>query len=129
MSGEGPGVHPDPPADLAKRELPIAEVGLNRPLQLVDLRGSGLKGIGADGRLIVGGDYSMARRWSKALHDHPQEIDGIWYRARNDPDRLSVAVYNRAAGVLEMVMEWKLASSAGLQRVLPIIDYYEFGIG
>lgn len=201
MTNKGPGQHPDPPANLAQRELPLVEIGeplwrifqnrydnplffgqqatqrfddpshtfgicycardehgavvetfghsagvnlvtqkaldarsllkisLERTLEVVDLTGPGLKVIGADSRLTSGGDYGTSQRWSLALHEHPWEVDGILYRARNDPDRLSVAVYSRAAGLLEVAREWKFASTAGMERILPVIEHYGFGIG
>lgn len=72
-----------------------AVVWAMRPLRLVDLTGRGLARIGADERLCAG-DYDVSRRWAKAIYDHPQRPDGIYYRARHDPSQHSVALFDRA---------------------------------
>ena len=45
------------------------------------------------------------------------------------PDPRSVAVYDGAAEVLEVTRQWKLGDPPGLRLILPVFDYYEFGIG
>lgn len=71
-----------------------AVVRSTRPLRLIDLTGHGLTRIGADERLCAG-DYDASRRWAKAIYDHPQHPDGIYYRARHDPSQRSVALFDR----------------------------------
>lgn len=48
----------------------IATINLKRKINLVDITGSGLAKLGADGRLTTG-PHALARRWSKAFYDHP----------------------------------------------------------
>src|SRR3990172_9226613 len=67
------------PGQLARRNL--AEVRPPRPLRLLNPIGAGLARIGADARLFAG-EHEVARRWSLALHWHPQAPDGILYPAR-----------------------------------------------
>lgn len=83
---------PMTPAILATRRLCILE--FSRPLRLVDLTGSGLARLGADARLIAA-DHDIAQRWSRALWQHPSVPDGLLYRARHDPSRNSVALFDR----------------------------------
>ena len=201
MTGQGPGVHPDPPEDFAQRELPLMDFGgslwriyqckYNSPiffgknvrnrfdapqgeygvcycshdeygafvetfgrgqgpnivtqkalksrsliqievkeeLRLVDLTGAGLKRLGADNRIASGGNYDVTRKWSRAVHEHPVRSDGLLYLSRNDPSRLCVAVFERAAQKVALNREWQLGSPAGLAVVLPVIEHYGFGVG
>lgn len=39
--------------------------------------------------------YTVSQRWSQAIHDHPDERDGILYRPRHDPARLAPAIFDR----------------------------------
>ena len=65
------------------------------PLRLVDLTGPGLPRLGADARL-ADGDHQVSQAWSAAFHGHPDRPDGILYRARHDPSRFAVAIFERA---------------------------------
>lgn len=107
----------------------LVKIELDGPLELVDLAAEGLQKIGADGRLAGGGDYETSRRWSQALYRHPREIHGVLYRSRHDQSRECVAVYDRAGRALEVVGEWRLGKQAGLQRIMPVIDHYDYGVG
>jgi RES domain len=82
-------------SDTELAELAITTLFLARNLRLVDLHGGEAVGaIGATG--VVGvGPHSLARRWSKALHEHPDRPDGIEYRCRHNSDELAVALYHR----------------------------------
>lgn len=75
--------------------LAITTLALTRDLRLVDLHGGEAVGaLGATG--VVGvGPQSLARRWSKALHNHPAKPDGIEYRCRHNSDELAVALFDR----------------------------------
>ncbi len=76
------------------RLLPLHEVRVDRPLQLVDLTGSGLARIDADARLCSG-EFSISQQWSLALFNHPSSPDGLYYRARHDPSRFSLVLFER----------------------------------
>lgn len=58
--------------------------------------------------------YTDAQAWSRALHDHPDGIDGILYRARHDLSRRAVALFDRV-GVesLEVVETWRFDGDWG----------------
>lgn len=68
-----------------------ARIEVAGDLRLVDLTGQGLARIRADGRLTTG-DYRVARRWSLALHRHPDRPDGIMWRSRFDQSKTSFAL-------------------------------------
>lgn len=78
----------------------LSRIRSRRPLNLVNLTGHNLVKLGADSRLCSG-SHDIARRWSKALHDHPARPDGLYYRARHDDDEYAVALFDRVQGCLE----------------------------
>lgn len=75
--------------------LRLTNLVSQRELCLVDLHGGAAVGaIGATG--VVGvGPQSLARRWSQALHGHPETPDGIEYRCRHNSDELAIALFDR----------------------------------
>ena len=75
--------------------LAFSAIESTQPLRLAQLHGAGLHKIGATS-VIASGPYSASRPWSLALHNHPDQPDGIAYRARHDDDVLCAAVYDRA---------------------------------
>jgi hypothetical protein len=84
------------------RQSCLCPVRLRRPLQVVDLTtGRTLKRLSPRGdNRISDGSYEVARRWAHALWLHPANVDGILYRARNAPECFSVALFDRAGGVV-----------------------------
>jgi hypothetical protein len=49
---------------------------------------------------IASGPYGTSRIWSLALHNHPDQPDGILYRSRFDDDAFCAAIYDRARSKL-----------------------------
>jgi len=78
--------------------LRLTTLELTRAVRVVDLHGGAAVGtIGATG--VVGvGPQSLARRWSRALHDHPESPDGIEYRCHHNSDELALALFDRLGG-------------------------------
>ncbi|MHB0877269.1 MAG: RES family NAD+ phosphorylase [Anaerolineae bacterium] len=76
------------------RQYRLAEFRPPRPLRLVDITGEGLARIGADASLCAG-PYDVSQAWTRALWAHPEQPEGILYRARHDPSRLCVAAFDR----------------------------------
>lgn len=112
---------------LASRGL--AKVTAGRPLRLVDLRGHGLARIGADEALCAGPDYAVSQAWSAALHDHPKAPDGLIYRARHDPSRFSVALFDRAGAVIRARSVGKSFVDLKNEHLLAeLLDTYDFGL-
>lgn len=85
--------------ELELRRRCLSTVQSTRPVSLVDLAGAGLARLGADGRLAAGA-HDLAQRWALALWRHPARPDGLFYRARHDPSRFSVALFDRVAPAL-----------------------------
>jgi hypothetical protein len=80
--------------DLAS--LAFSEIESTEPLRLAQLHGAGLQRMGATAEIEHGGDYRAPRSWSLALHSHPDQPDGISYRARHDDEMFCAAIYDRA---------------------------------
>ncbi len=125
--GHTTGVRAIDRAQLAARGL--AKVTASRPLRLVDLRAHGLARIGADAALCAGSDYALSQAWSAALHEHPKAPDGLIYRARHDPARFSVALFDRASAV---VLARPLGSSfmdpRNARLLGQLLETYDFGL-
>jgi hypothetical protein len=103
----------------------FCEVTTTRPLRLVDLTGSGLRTIGADGRLCTG-TYNITRHWGVALWHHPAQVDGLYYLSRNDPSRRNLALFNRARSVLQLNSTFRLKARATL--LASILNTYQLGV-
>lgn len=104
----------------------LARFESDRPLQLVDLTGAGLVKIGADARL-TSGSYEMARRWAKAIFDHPQGVDGIKYFSRLDNTRACLGLFDRVSSNLQ---ETNLGALLGNHATLlaQILNHYDYGL-
>jgi hypothetical protein len=64
-------------------------------VHLFDATGPNLSKIGTDAQFLTG-RYSTTRKWAARMMKHPDDIDGVWYRSRHDPNRLNVALFQRA---------------------------------
>jgi len=107
----------------------VSRVRFIKSLRLIDLVSSGgLARIGAEGSLSSGSGYKNSQRWSKALLDHPEKPDGIYYRSRHDPSRTACALYDHCASAVEVVGP---ARSWNDDPVLlgRILDHYDLGMG
>lgn len=63
-----------------------AEVQVREALKLIDLRGDGPVRMGVPSDVPRGSRQTLARKWSVAFHDHPEQVGGIIY-----PSRLNLA--------------------------------------
>lgn len=111
------------------RDRPLSHIGVaetEASLRLVDLTGAGLAQIGATADL-TSGFYRAAQRWSRALHEHPNEPDGLLYRLKHDPSRTGVAIFERSKGILEAEFFGTLVSPAHTKLLGTILDEYGFG--
>lgn len=112
-------------ADLERRGL--AKVEARKPIQVVDLTGAGLARLGADNRLATG-EHSVSRSWSASLYQHPRSPDGIAYRCRHDPDRVAVAVFDRAAPKLTVRKLGRYTANKLRATLQELLDTYELGV-
>jgi hypothetical protein len=79
--------------ELTLAETWVSLVSLPR-ITLFDATGPNLSKLGTDGQLLTG-KYSTTRKWAMSLMRHPDQIEGILYRSRHDPDRLNAALFER----------------------------------
>ena len=90
------------------KERSLSRIRTPRPARLVNLAKSGaLTRIGADARIFTA-SYTISQRWSRAIWNHPESLDGILYRPRHDPARLAAAFFDRIAAEIsaESVGTW-----------------------
>lgn len=114
-------------AELDARSL--SEIPIRRMLSLVDITGAGLARLGADNRL-ADCDHAISQEWAKEFFAHPARADGILYRARHDPSRLSIAVFDRAKSKLgvPIPLAHPLSSPPAHRRLGRLLDHYDFGL-
>ena len=80
----------------------MAELVTIRPLRLVALLGPGLTAAGATAA-VTHGPQSVARRWARAVWEHPSAPDGIAYHCRHDDGEIALALFDRARDAVELV--------------------------
>lgn len=96
-----------------------------RPLQLVDLYGSGLAKLGADSELTSGRNYRLSGAWSQAIYQHPQQVDGIRFYSRHDNSQLCWGLFERSYQLVEQ----NFGNFIDYDLILfdKILDLYGFG--
>lgn len=107
----------------------VTVLGDDDRLRLVDLTGSGLALLGADADLCSCRDYAVPQRWSRALWSHPDQPDGILYRARHDPSRTSVALFDdRVDGRITMTAQGAWSDALNIPLLRGIVTSYGIAI-
>lgn len=69
-----------------------------KPLLLADLT-SGLTWLGGDARIWTTADYTGPNQWSKAVHDHPHNFDGMLFISRFS-QQPAIAIFDRVGIVI-----------------------------
>ena len=96
------------------------------PLKLAKLAGRGLAILGATAEVLHSGlPYDTAQYWSKALHDHPEKLDGIVYYARHDDEQLCYALFDHCAEHLTIQKKQEDLDKDWFWR---IANHYNLGI-
>ena len=96
-----------------------------RTINLVPLHGRYLATLGANAS-VTSGSYSVAQQWSRALHDHPEQPDGIVYRATRDNDEFAFVIFERAAAAIDGGSSTELL--ADLALLGEILDHYQAAV-
>lgn len=94
-------------------------------LVLADLTGSGLVRLHVDGSISTAARYTVPRRWSLALWQHPRRVDGIRYVSRFMNSQLAVALFDRCEDRLAVRHTQPLSEHQDLPRIL---DLFNVGI-
>ena len=72
-------------------------------LVLADLTGASLKRLGGHAELSGTSSYKKTKRWSAAIHAHPDKVDGFIYMSRHKNDEQAVVLFDRARDKLTML--------------------------
>mgnify|MGYP001816558298 CR=1 FL=1 len=80
----------------------LVELELVEEIRVVELSGSGLRQIGCTASTISG-PHKYTWPFSKALHDHPDDPDGIMHPSKMDPDDSAIALFDRARPALRII--------------------------
>ncbi|MBB5421693.1 hypothetical protein OKW33_006526 [Paraburkholderia atlantica] len=88
-------------------------------LTLADLTGQSMNVLGAHAGLFGTANYSIPMRWSRAIHTHPADVDGILYVSRMMAPNLAVVLFDRGGsiGLTQRKPSRALASSAAFAKV------------
>jgi hypothetical protein len=89
-----------------------------KPLTLIDLTGTALKALVGTGAISTAMPYDVPQRWSKALHDHPVDADGMVYMSRHVNTERAVVVFDRARAKLIASSYMLLAATTGVHQAL-----------
>jgi hypothetical protein len=88
---------------LALAEIEARSLASIRPttaLKLVDLTADGPLRMGVPSDVVGARDQTLARQWSVAFHEHPEQPDGVFYPSRLNEQRC-IALYERALPKVE----------------------------
>lgn len=102
-------------SELAGRHY--ADVVVETPLTLLDLRADGMIRMGIPSDVLHESRHSLSRKWSVAFQDHPAGVDGLIYPSRLNGE-VNLAIYGRATGKLRSPAHRPLLSAPGLAGVL-----------
>ncbi len=87
-------------------------------LVLANLTGTSLKTVVGDGALSTITPYELPQRWARAIHRHPQCVDGLLYMSRHLNDRHAVVVFDRAGAKLGTATYVPLMSARSIHSVV-----------
>jgi hypothetical protein len=107
----------------------IADVRVVESIRAVRLYGKYLIGNGADAAVVHGDDYpNLSQPWSKAIHDHRDQVDGILYTARHDDSVKALALFERAEHKISASPSASHPLSGSDLRTLRLLDRYGIGL-
>jgi hypothetical protein len=107
-------------------ERSFSEVEVTAPLHLVSMHGPGLARLGATG-VVTSGAHTIAQQWSRAIHDHPSQPDGIAYRSNHDNGELCAALFERVGNRLRIGAQRPIL--ADRHRLASLLKRYKVGLG
>jgi hypothetical protein len=112
-----------PVSRLAERSA--TELVVTTELRLVALHGPGLARVGATAA-VSSGIYEISQPWSRAIHSHPANVDGIVYRSNHDNGELCVALFDRCRDRLRP--ESRTGLMADRAVLAELLDRYRIGL-
>jgi hypothetical protein len=120
-----PGVMVLETPDLATRSL--ARLQVIAPLRLAAMHGPGLHAVGATSASCTG-EYAVSRAWAAAIHAHPDQVDGIRYRARHDDDGFAIALFDRAERLIADLQTAPLTHPTSTLYLAESLNRYGIGL-
>ena len=90
----------------------IAELEASEPMRFLDLTGGGAVALQVPTDAIRAKDHGLGQAWSAAIHNHPDEPDGLLFSSRLN-EQTNAAVFSRALGPLDVI---------GMQRIIDMED-------
>lgn len=86
------------------------------PLTLANLTGVFLKRAGLHAGLSGTSYYKTPQRWSKAIHDHPDQVDGLIYMSHHLNTEKAVVLFDRASSKIQLDTATPLPSYPGFAK-------------
>ena len=102
-----------------------AELRINEPLSMVDLRDDGRLQMGIPTDVTGARNQKLARAWSRAFWEHDAKPDGVIYSSRLNGET-NIAIYDRALTGLAAVATPRLVECRS--ELAAIIDYFDLSI-
>ena len=108
-------------------ERAISEIRAVEEIRAARLYGEHLIPTGATAQVAHGEPYeTVSWPWSRAIFEHPAQVDGIVYSARHDDSQLALALFDRARHKIDAGSAHLL--SATDLRTLGLLDQYRLGL-
>lgn len=112
-------------ADLESRAF--ARIEVLDDLHLADFSGKGIRSMGVTATDIYA-DYPATWKLSEATYAHPDEADGIAYRANHATDEIVYAIFDRARPKLQLVRTDALMAPASRAFLYACFDAFRVSI-
>ena len=109
------------------QERSLSEI-ICKPINCVDLTGSGLRRLSCDKRVSTEKSYSTTGCWSRAIFEHPQRPDGIIYLSRHNPQFRCVALFERGVSRFSLKSRQGLLSGSCRAWTIRQIKKYKLAI-
>jgi len=107
-------------------ERSFSQIEVTARLRLVSVHGQGLAQVGATAA-VTSGPYTVAQKWSRAIHDHPSKPDGIAYRSNHDNSELCAALFEHTANRLTPLDAEPITKDR--DRLATLLTRYNVGLG
>jgi hypothetical protein len=90
-------------------------------LTLANLTGADLKRLGAHSELTGTSFYKKPQKWSKAIYDHPDQVDGFVYMSRHLNTEKAVVLFDRAIAKIKMDKAVPLPTYPGFAKAARLL--------
>ncbi len=100
------------------------------PVRLAHFTGANLRYLVGPNDLVGGlGSFDLTQAWSRAIYEHPQELDGVLYMSRHINDQHAIVLFDRAEHKLGPAVYRDLGDVAGSLAALMVLRIVpEYGL-